>query len=803
MLEGLVTEQGTGVAVQVDLIATELSPLGVDRDAPWLDIAAASTRIAASTWSTRHGTFVLPDLAPGSYAVRTHVGGRDVRIDAVKLGAHGVRQRLRIERDPGVHVLHGRAVHADGTPCEGWLLAGTPKREREHGPASSGLACTELEPGGTFTLTGLEAGATPLVLVEPGRRRLEAAVVRLPHLGPVEIVVPAKAPPQVVRVVANKDGTPLAGAKVYGRAVVGGYVRELAVARTDADGRAALVLSHTLTSLSVHAPGYAPAQWTRQDAAPPKLRLERMGALAGIVRDAVHGMPVPGAIVHMCAAAQAGLGNTQQTRTDHAGAFVFEDVPPGEVMVFVLGAGYASERLMQARHDGYNPFLHAVAPEKTARIELPVEQAGQIAGRLRSAQGHAIRGVPVRPHVERYTRPPSRMERWFATLAESGITDPGGHFVLPTVPPHARWIVRAPLPAGASARSRCAHVDPGEAVTLDLISRSARRSAPVRRGDFDGRLPGAEIRMPAPQGDRIDRTERDANAPAAGAHVLEGRVVDERGQPAPGVLIDVRSSRTSDRQRTDRDGRFRVTTLANERLDVLVDAGPAFLDPASRNGRIRTHVLEAGPLTIRLERIAPLRIRVVDDRGEAVVGVPVSVVLPGLRRMDRATAIEARTVYTDINGEVVEHGEFRDAAGELVVNPRRLGITPPPGYGSREKFFVVRRDVREVVPVDAWEPPSLEVVLPESYEIRGRVIWREGVNPRNFVAVCRRLGTKTLLFQDIDGASRFEFERLEDGAYDVWVQEGRDADPKDTKARGPIQRHYVDGGEVLVYSPLR
>lgn len=125
------------------------------------------------------------------------------------------------------------------------------------------------------------------------------------------------------------------------------------------------------------------------------------GILTGTVRDAVSGLPIPGASVRR-------IGENRPVSTNEGGRYAL-DADPGPVTLGAIAQGYRGR---------FVSTTAAVGPRKTVDIELTPLPAGSISGVVTTASGDALEGAQVT----------------VAGTALSATSDAAGIFSLPRVP---------------------------------------------------------------------------------------------------------------------------------------------------------------------------------------------------------------------------------------------------------------------------------------------------------------------------------------------------------------------------------
>jgi protocatechuate 3,4-dioxygenase beta subunit len=200
----------------------------------------------------------------------------------------------------------------------------------------------------------------------------------------IELVLPAAREALTVAVV-DERGTPLDGAQI----LVLSLLPDAPLRRTlftSRDGRAVFKDAVGLPlRVSVSRRGRAP-EVREIDSAPQELRFELQGGVTaqGSVTARGGRDPLDGADVTLYTAS-----GSLHARTDRAGTFHFDDVPPGPARIVASHAGYArDERTVQIEAGA-----RADRPASLGAIDL--EEGGSVEGEVVDARGEAVAGARV------------------------------------------------------------------------------------------------------------------------------------------------------------------------------------------------------------------------------------------------------------------------------------------------------------------------------------------------------------------------------------------------------------------------
>ena len=250
------------------------------------------------------GRFAVEGLSPGVYEVTA------VADDGARGGATATLpvEGARVEANPvvagGSATLKGRVVHADGRPWQGpVLLLDALATNPGHDPGGLRGVVLALDAEGRFSVGGLAAGPVHLTAIAAESFRATSRPVTLPYAGEYLFVVDAGLTAFKGRVVADADGSAVAGAIV----MAGGRGGELTVVatrtQTDADGRFELQVTQVEGwGAGITADGFAPVFLQRVETSgkePVEIRLVKAATLKGRVTRAGDGTPAAGLSVRV------------------------------------------------------------------------------------------------------------------------------------------------------------------------------------------------------------------------------------------------------------------------------------------------------------------------------------------------------------------------------------------------------------------------------------------------------------------------------------------------------------------------
>ncbi len=193
--------------------------------------------------------------------------------------------------------------------------------------------------------------------------------------------------------VSDAAGRPLEGALVIATPVTGAYLpygglrkEKLRSSLTGSDGKAKLdSLPRGPWTIAVHARGLLTRTVPRVSAGPLGVRLEKGGAITGMVREGEGGRPLPGARVGLEGGALPESWQDEAMRVEATsegdGAFLIAGLKVGRHEVTASAPGYATARV-KAEAGG-------------APIVLAMDLGGEIAGRVVDAQGQPVEDAQI------------------------------------------------------------------------------------------------------------------------------------------------------------------------------------------------------------------------------------------------------------------------------------------------------------------------------------------------------------------------------------------------------------------------
>ena len=518
--------------------------------------------------------------------------------------------------------VQGKVTDSGGNPVDGAVITpfvtlpeGVADEQEAFLPPCDALLKATTGSDGTFVLDGLPAGATVMLAVkhpdfavavegipDDTRRMLRG---RIP-VGADDVTVELRPGATIEgKVILEETGEPVEGASVNARAIrtdISALIIGVQEAATDAEGRYMLRgLAASSYAVTVEHSGGTAAPKTVQVAAGDRLTdqdiiLGKGVLVSGKFVYAETGEPVgDGQLVVVLKGARGAWGQTM-VELEPDGTFSFRH-PPGEILLNGITGSSANARLDLSLLEG----------EDQTDVVLEVAQPLAFKGKVVGPDGEGLAGATVR---SKWGGQPSPAQ----TQADGSVELPlGGQqpreyealFIEATHPdmPDHRGILTKPFQSESDAEGviemRRTGTISGQVTAEDgepIPSANVRTTLySERRGwqdesvtaDEEGRYEfasaasGVQYAVTATaEGYGQDKSERfsvnegekyevrdlvllDAD------QVIEGRVVDEDGNPVAGVNVNCHSRATGSRNtNTDEEGNFRLTNLVDEDVTI-------------------------------------------------------------------------------------------------------------------------------------------------------------------------------------------------------------------------------------------
>ncbi len=629
-----------GIAVAgARVMAHSISTNNNKRSGSWPD-----SWVAGATDATGRARLTIPRIGPWQIEVAAD-GQAPVRVE------HGGGATANIELVSESR-LDLRLRLASGKPAAAALVF----------RPSYGLTLAKADADGRVTLLGLPGSRQKLRVLTADGAALETELeFQAGEKRAAPITLELRPPNHLdVQVVEAETLDPVAGAVAWGR--------DDHVAFGDAQGRLTLTLPGTETSISLGlaAPHYIP--W-KQNRLPVSMAgeqtmtvvLERVASLRGKVIDS-DGRPLAGVSVGVMPEVDpvdskrfALFSEGREALSGADGRFEITSLPPATRLGLIARkAGFATT----------HSDLDALPPYPTQTDLAVVLAAGRTAiGTVVDEAMHPVAGASVELFRWRRASGNSRRDRPFATsfVETPVVTDAAGQFALRDMAA-GRFDLRVSAAGFVMAEVLGMEISDGTGpIDLDTVSLQ----------------PGMRL-----AGQVVDEDDR----PVAGADVWIGK---------PGNQ-SVSSTEDGSRTLSDSLGRFHFVDRATGSYQIRARL-EGFL--VAESGRLETP-LEA-PIVLVLRRGATLVGRVVDDRGDVIVGA-------------RIRTYQFGEAYRSVRTTSDEAGHF-ELAG-LATAKHQLTF-------EARGFHAQKRQI-QVLPNTDLEP--LEMVLERGARVSGQVEWPDG-----------------------------------------------------------------------------
>ena len=336
-------------------------------------VETASQRVSNGVAVAGDGTFQIPGLPTGVYAVIARSGARRVQKAGVRLSAGDTRQ---VEIRFGTGAIAGRVLDAAGAPLVGASVDVAPE-------GGSAIAETGMEsgPDGAFRFEGLAGARFTVRAVAPAGDAERHGVAA----GATDVVLRIETQGQLQGLVQDDDGQPVTDFSVMAQpsAPGAGEGRLASGNFASADGRFSLACAPGAYRVKVAAAGYEAGD-AEEVGVPPRggtasvqITLHRHArTITGtVLEDATH-HPVSGATVAtapdlLYAFGRADAFHAGSTATsDAAGAFNI-DVPAGAVSLFATAPGHGWARPVAVPAGATDPVTLVLPAGRNAPQSFP------------------------------------------------------------------------------------------------------------------------------------------------------------------------------------------------------------------------------------------------------------------------------------------------------------------------------------------------------------------------------------------------------------------------------------------------
>ena len=483
-LLGRVLQGGEGCAADVSVHLLEsfsgVDPLGMWRGRSFLqrilDGGVASGRALATTRSGGDGRFAVPGLAAGAYELRAFADdGSRARV-TVSIPAAGARVEALLELPEGGETLTGRVVYEDGTAFEGFVTVSTGTDMEAIIMTAGGAVVAPVDRDGRFVIGGLAPGPIVVSAVLPGKLRLIGGPITLPRKEEYVLTLGGSSKVHRGRVLDDADGTPLEGASVTAGSGGPGIGFLLTRVFTDAEGRFEVAVPEGDGGMFVEAEGYAPHTGQLAGAGgETEVRLLRMARVTGRVLAKDDESGVEGAWVFAMPLERGfSLAFPAAVRTGPSGRFEMPGIVPGAVTIFAMGGGWTSVGLGDVDPEGYNPLAHTLAPGESKEIELAVEPAGRLEGKVTTQAGKRVSGAVLSLKSSFFAFRLTAQTALFGGGVGTTVADDDGTFAVGTLIPGVTYQVEASAVGSPPFVSDDLSAASGATTRLDIVLQAAR-----------------------------------------------------------------------------------------------------------------------------------------------------------------------------------------------------------------------------------------------------------------------------------------------------------------------------------------
>ena len=482
-LLGRVLQGGEGRAAEVSVHLLEsfsgADPLGMWRGRSFLarilDGGVASGRALASVRSAADGRFTVAGLASGAYELRAVADDGSRARATASIPAAGARVEALLELPQGGETLKGRVVYEDGTAFEGFVTVSSGTDMEAIIMTGAGAVVASIDREGRFVVGGLPPGPVVVSAVSPGRTRAIGAPITLPRADEYVLTLGGSEVHRG-RVLDDADGTPLEGASVTAGSGGPGIGFLLTRVFTDAEGRFELAVPAGDGGMFVEAEGYAPhtGQLTGSGG-DDEVRLLRMARVTGRVLSKADPTGVEGAWVFAMPLERGfSLAFPAAVKTGASGRFEMPGIVPGAVTIFAMGGGWTSVGLGDVEPEGYNPLAQTLAPGEAKEIELAVEPAGRLAGRVVTQAGRGVAGAVLALKSSFFAFRLAAQTALFGGGVGTTVADGDGRFVVDTLVPGVTYRVEATAVGSPPFVSDELTLASGATERLDLVLEAPR-----------------------------------------------------------------------------------------------------------------------------------------------------------------------------------------------------------------------------------------------------------------------------------------------------------------------------------------
>ena len=235
--------------------------------------------------------------------------------------------------------------------------------------------------------------------IEPGVFRVTSTGVKVPSARPFVLTLDSALTLVKGKVLADVDGSPIAGASVAGGGQGGGYSLFVTQAISGADGSFEIrVPAGRQSGMMVTAEGYSPSMWQgreTKEGEPIEIRLAKWARVVGRVTRA-GSEPVAQAIVRVNPLGNQNFFASSEPVTSGAdGRYELAEVPPGDVMVVAEAKGLVTKGIAEVSGQGYNPLATAAKAGETTTVDVEMVAGAKATGTVTDSAGAPVAGALV------------------------------------------------------------------------------------------------------------------------------------------------------------------------------------------------------------------------------------------------------------------------------------------------------------------------------------------------------------------------------------------------------------------------
>ena len=335
------------------------------------------------------------------------------------------------------------------------------------------------------------------------------------------------------------------------------------------------------------------------------------GVMQGQVVDAASGRPLRSVSVEMI-----GPERAITVTTGEDGKYEASGLEPGKYRVSATLAGYVTAHFGGRNRNDIGVLAEVGGGRFTSGIDLKMQAAGGVTGRVFDARGEGVPGVEM--ELLSQTNSPGVLGPAGTEFAQ---TVEGGEFRFSQVPPGEYWVraYMTPRERGSDSRAQVTRAMRDLANARDSLASGVRPGTAYRSTFFPGvsHIEEAQLLRVDAGGDLVGI---DFALVAEPTRRVVGRVLDESGRPVGQVQIRMHSitpnaSAGEYSGSVDRNGRFQITDVVAGNYMLMVQDSQNQWRWASAVERISIDEEDVTDLEIRARAGAHVQGRVLRDTG--------------------------------------------------------------------------------------------------------------------------------------------------------------------------------------------